>query len=409
MLLGVCLVGTFNKNMNTRFLKFLYIFSALLIIESCKKSGCTDPNALNYDIDAQKDDNGCLYEDYDKLSLLTNLADNYIIPSLDAYKSKIITLNIHVDSFIVNPNISNLTLLRTNWEEALLNWQDIGFLDFGPSEYILLRKQTNTFPIDTTELNNFITLADWNLDYASSYDSKGLQALDYLLFKPGHTELQLITYFQNNTNAKNYLKAVAEDLNQNINFVTNQWVSYREDFINDFEVTQSNFSTNSQGSSISNIINALCLHYEFYVRRGKVGLPLGVFNGFSQLELPELVECYYSGKSTQNLVRSINSLRKYVTGSSYLNNDNGLGLDDYMDFVNAEQSTQQLSTVIDNQFLTILGEVNNINGPLSEEIINNKSQITQTYQELQQLVPYIKVDMTSALGVLITYQDNDGD
>ena len=407
--MGVCLVGTFNKNMNTRFLKFLYIFSALLIIQSCKKSGCTDPNALNYDIDAQKDDNGCLYEDYDKLSLLTNLADNYIIPSLDAYKSKIITLNIHVDSFIVNPNISNLTLLRTNWEEALLNWQDIGFLDFGPSEYILLRKQTNTFPIDTTELNNFISLADWNLDYASSYDSKGLQALDYLLFKPGYTDSELITYFQNNTNAKNYLKAVAEDLNQNINFVTNQWVSYREDFINDFEVTQSNFSTNSQGSSISNIINALCLHYEFYVRRGKVGLPLGVFNGFSQLELPELVECYYSGKSTQNLVRSINSLRKYVTGSSYLNNDNGLGLDDYMDFVNAEQSTQQLSTVIDNQFLTILGELNNINGPLSEEIINNKSQITQTYQELQQLVPYIKVDMTSALGVLITYQDNDGD
>ena len=407
--MGVCLVGTFNKNMNTRFLKFLYIFSALLIIQSCKKSGCTDPNALNYDIDAQKDDNGCLYEDYDKLSLLTNLADNYIIPSLDAYKSKIITLNIHVDSFIVNPNISNLTLLRTNWEEALLNWQDIGFLDFGPSEYILLRKQTNTFPIDTTELNNFITLADWNLDYASSYDSKGLQALDYLLFKPGYTDSELITYFQNNTNAKNYLKAVAEDLNQNINYVTNQWVTYREDFINDFEVTQSNFSTNSQGSSISNIINALCLHYEFYVRRGKVGLPLGVFNGFSQLELPELVECYYSGKSTQNLVRSINSLRKYVTGSSYLNNDNGLGLDDYMDFVNAEQSTQQLSTVIDNQFLTILDEVNNINGPLSEEIINNKSQITQTYQELQQLVPYIKVDMTSALGVLITYQDNDGD
>ena len=407
--MGVCLVGTFNKNMNTGFLKFLYVFSALLIIQSCKKSGCTDPEALNYNVDAQKDDNGCLYEDYDKLSLLTNLADNYIIPSLDAYKSKIVTLNIHVDSFIENPNISNLTLIRTNWEEALLNWQDIGFLDFGPSEYILLRKQTNTFPIDTTELNNSISLADWNLGYVSSYDSKGLQALDYLLFKPGNTDSELITYFQNNVNAKSYLKALAEDLNQNINYVTDQWVSYREDFINDFEVTSSNFSTNSQGSSISNIINALCLHYEFYVRRGKVGLPLGVFNGFSQLELPELVECYYSGKSTQNLVRSINSLRKYVTGSSYLNNDNGLGLDDYMDFVNAEQNTLQLSTVIDNQFLTILDKLININGPLSEEIINNKSQITQTYQELQQLVPYIKVDMTSALGVLITYQDNDGD
>ena len=395
--------------MNTKFLKLIYVFTALLIIQSCKKSGCTDPEALNYNIDAQKDDNSCLYEDYDKLSLLTNLADNYIIPSLDAYKSKIVTLNIHVDSFITNPSISNLTLIRTNWEDALLNWQDIGFLDFGPSEYILLRKQTNTFPIDTTELNNSITLADWNLGYVSSYDSKGLQALDYLLFKPGHTDNELITYFQNNENARNYLEALTEDLNQNINYVTNEWITYREDFINDFEVTTSNLSTNSQGSSISNIINALCLHYEFYVRRGKVGLPLGVFNGFSQLELPELVECYYSGKSTQNLVRSVNSLRKYVTGSSYLNNDNGLGLDDYMDFVNAEQNSQQLSTVIDNQFLTILEELNNINGPLSEEIINNKLHITQTYQELQQLVTYMKVDMTSALGVLITYQDNDGD
>ena len=395
--------------MNSKFLKFLYVFSAILIIQSCKKSGCTDPEALNYNIDAQKDDNSCLYEDYDKLSLLTNLADNYIIPSLDAYKSKIVSLNIHVDSFIVNPNISNLALIRTNWEDALLNWQDIGFLDFGPSENILLRKQTNTFPIDTAELNNSISTKEWNLDYVSSYDSKGLQALDYLLFKPGHTDNELITYFQNNTNAKNYLKAIAEDLNQNINYVTNEWITYREDFINDFEFTTSNLSTNSQGSSISNIINALCLHYEFYVRRGKVGLPLGVFNGFSQLELPELVECYYSGKSTQNLVRSVNSLRKYVTGSSYLNNDNGLGLDDYMDFVNAEQNSQQLSTVIDNQFLTISEELNNINAPLSEEIINNKSQITQTYQELQQLVPYMKVDMTSALGVLITYQDNDGD
>ena len=41
--------------------------------------------------------------------------------------------------------------------------------------------------------------------------------------------------------------------------------------------------------------------------------------------------------------------------------------------------------------------------------MNNKTALSVTYAELQRLVPYIKVDMTSALGVLITYQDNDGD
>ena len=93
----------------------------------------------------------------------------------------------------------------------------------------------------------------------------------------------------------------------------------------------------------------------------------------------------------------------------YINNDNGLGLDDYMNFVNAEYNNMQLSKVIDNQIVTILEELNNYNNPLSEAIMNNKDALLNSYEELQKLVPFIKVDMTSGLGVLITYQDNDGD
>ena len=101
--------------------------------------------------------------------------------------------------------------------------------------------------------------------------------------------------------------------------------------------------------------------------------------------------------------------RNFINGSGYLNNDNGLGLDDYMNFVNAEHNNMQLSKVIDNQIVTILEELNNYNNPLSEEIMNNKDALLNSYEELQKLVPFIKVDMTSGLGVLITYQDNDGD
>ena len=376
---------------------------------SCQKKGCTDPTALNYNIEAKKDNNSCEYQDFDKYNLLKNLSDFYITPSLNAYNDKINILNNDIISFSSNPSISGLSTIRNSWEEALLNWQDVAFLDFGPSEYILLRSQTNTFPIDTTELQNSITSGTWNFQNSTFNDSKGLQALDYLLFKPGYTDAGLIIYYQSDSNAINYLKSISEDLLININYVTEQWDLQKEDFINDFELTNTGFSSNSQGSSISNIINALCLHYEFYVRRGKVGLPLGVFNGFSQQELPHLVECYYSGKSFQNAIRSINSIRKFINGSSYTANDNGLGLDDYMNFVSAELNSEQLSTVIDNQIVTILDELDNYNNTLSEEIMTNKTALSVSYGELQRLVPYIKVDMTSALGVLITYQDNDGD
>ena len=40
----------------------LVLFGLLLSIFSCKEPGCTDANAINYDSEANEDDNSCLYE-----------------------------------------------------------------------------------------------------------------------------------------------------------------------------------------------------------------------------------------------------------------------------------------------------------------------------------------------------------
>ena len=380
----------------------LSISVAILLIASCQKKGCTDPTAINYDATAKKDDNSCEYEDFDKQGLLTNIADNYIIPSINNYKSNVITLDSLVESFTQTPSEEALVDVRNAWVNTLLSWQDISFLDFGPANYIILKEQTNLFPADTTLIEDNISSGTWNLEYNSNYDAKGFQALDYLLNKRGYTDAELVTYLTSSQNSKNYLNDITDDLLANINYVSSEWVTYKDNFINDFE-------TNSQGSAISNMINALCLHYEFYLRRGKVGLPLGVFNGFSQQEMPELVECYHYGQSLPFCKRAVTSLHNYINGVSYSNEENGLGLDDYMNFVNAEYNDESLSTVIDNQFSEITTGLNSLNDPLSNEVIINKADVQVVYQKLQQLVPYIKVDMTSALGVLITYQDNDGD
>ena len=146
-----------------------------------------------------------------------------------------------------------------------------------------------------------------------------------------------------------------------------------------------------------------------FMLEGKSWPTTRCFNGFTQQELPHLVECYFSGKSLQNLNESVYSINKFIIGAGYSSSDNGLGLDDYMNFVNAESNSDQLSNIIDNQFTNILEKVNNLPGTLGNDIIYNKPMVQETYQELQKLVPLIKVDMTSALGVLITYQDNDGD
>ena len=113
----------------------LFFILILLMCISCQKKGCTDPVAINYSNEAEKNDNSCQYQDFDKFDLLTNLTNNYILPSIESYKNKVTLLKTSTDLFILSPNIINLNNLRSSWEETHLNWQDIAFLDFGPSEY----------------------------------------------------------------------------------------------------------------------------------------------------------------------------------------------------------------------------------------------------------------------------------
>ena len=379
-------------------LALVFLFSSL----SCQKRGCTDPDAINYDVNAKKDDNNCIYEQFDKQGLLQNLNNNYIIPSYSAYKNAILNLDSKVDDFVQDPNDSNLTLLRSQWHDALLTWQDVAFLNFGPSEYILLTSQTNTFPVDTLLIDSSISDGNWNFSFTSYFDAKGFQALDYLLNKRGQTDYQICQSFHSSENKKLYIKEISTDLKNNINYVFDEWASYSTDFMEDYE-------SNADGSAVSNIVNALCKHYEFYVRRGKVGLPLGVFNGFSQQEMPHLVECYHYGQSLPFAIRAVNAIQQFINGYSYSTGEDGIGLEDYMDFVNAQYNGEDLSIATNNQLQLIIDNLNQLNDPLSNEILTNKVEVSNAYENMQQLVPLIKVDMTSALGVLITYQDNDGD
>ncbi len=381
-------------------------FLALIIISicfGCRKKGCTDPNADNYDPDAIKEDNStCVYTDFNKSEMLNNICDNYIVPSYSNFNNQTSSLKDQISIFSQSPTINNFENIRNQWVQTLLSWQEVSFIDFGPAEYIILKNQVNLYPVDTALIKNNINTGNYNLEFASNYDAKGLQALDFLLFQPNMSNQQHVDYFNNSTNAMSYLINISNDLNINSQYIVDQWHSYKTTFKNNSE-------TNAQGSSVSNLINGLCSYYETYIRKGKIGLPLGIFNGFSQQEMPELVECYYYGESLPFAKRAMESMREYINGVSYISKTNSLGFDDYMDFVGAAQNETTLSSVITNQIELILNELNQLNDPLSNEIANNKPAVNNCYSKMQQLVPYTKVDMTSALGVLITYQDNDGD
>jgi len=341
--------------------------------------------------------------EFDRTPLLTNYSDHYIKPAYAVFYSEVASLKNEVISFNATLTISSLQSLRSQWENTLLVWQDVAFLEFGPAANISLRAQTNVYPVDTTRINSNIISGTYNLQVASNFDAKGLQAIDYLVNGVAGNDNDIVTYYTNNSNARIYLENVVNDLESNTNTVNNAWQgSYAATFI-------ANSASNAQGSSVSDLINALSQHYESYVRKGKIGLPAGVFNGFSQAAMPFHVEAYYSNQSLPYVYRSLTSLKTFVKGNGYSTSSNGEGLDDYLKFVKAKNNGQELQTVIDNQFSAIKIELDNISDPLSNEVSVNNTGVNNVYQKMQQMVGYIKVDMTNALEVLITYQDADGD
>jgi hypothetical protein len=46
---------------------------------------------------------------------------------------------------------------------------------------------------------------------------------------------------------------------------------------------------------------------------------------------------------------------------------------------------------------------------LANAVVNNSSPVNTAYLKIVQALVLLKTDMPSALGILITYQDNDGD
>jgi predicted lipoprotein len=88
----------------------------------------------------------------------------------------------------------------------------------------------------------------------------------------------------------------------------------------------------------------------------------------------------------------------------------GLGFDDYLDFLGAEgEGGLPLSQVIDDQFVTTLAAFDAIEGTLHTTVTDQPDQVNAAYEEVRTLLVLLKADMANQLGVTLTFNDNDGD
>ncbi len=329
---------------------------------------------------------------FDQTPLFTNIADNLIVPAYKDLQDKSNSLSEANSIFQQAISIENLQRLRTAWEAAYYSWQTAAPYNFGPAEAELLRSSLNNYPANIEAITSNIAASTWDLEATDTYD-KGFPALDYLLFGTGENEAEIVAYFNVNPAVAQYVNAIIEQIAQKTSTTLAAWENgYRDSFI-------ANTGT-ADGSALSQIVNGINENYEL-LKRDKIGIPSGVVA--LGIPRPESVEARFSGISLGLTKTALRSNKDLFTGKS------SIGLDDYLNEINAKKGEDLLSTVITTQYDTALAELDKISTNLRKAVETENEQVVEAYKAIATQVVHLKTDMTSVLCVAITYVDNPSD
>ena len=342
------------------------------------------------------DDNINNSDTFDRSELLTNLYDNSIIPAFENFQTHLNILSDNVNLLVNNTNQNTLDATRQAWVDAYVAWQSVEIFSSYKAEELSLSPLFNSYPclednIDNKINNNVTEIGPFNI---SILGTTGFPAIGFLIY--GNDSTTVINNFENN-GYSNYLLALVENMTFNTNEVVNDWKNKRSDFINS--------NGNSETSSLNVVTNDFLQYYEKRVREAKVATPID-YRG-SQLPRPDHVESYYHPIICKTLLsNAFQSVKRFYTGESFLQNSDGIGLEDYLESLNG---TTDLVNEINLQIIDVESKISALNDNFIQQLDDNPDELKELFLSMQMLVTRFKADMFSFIGVSPDYADNDGD
>jgi len=374
--------------------KLFWVLGILLLVLGCSSDNSDDdtgsPNLPN--------DPAFLRAD-----LLTNWADNIIIPAYQSFSTALSELEVAFNAFNSTTDETNLLAFRQAWQDAYFVWQRVSLFENGPAESVNFRNNINIFPTAPAEIEQNI-ISDFDLSLPSNIDAKGFPALDYIINGSAASDAAIVARFNDPTEGAlffNYTEAIIADMINLTATVLGEWTtSFRDVFVEN--------DGSSINASVDRIVNDYIFYYEFPLRRGKVALASGAFGNVPS---EDLLEGFYIGNiSNQLCLEALESAQDFFNGVSFNGSVNGIGLDDYLDALDARDADNvSLTSIINNQYDLTQTTIANL-APFQEELQSNPpTNLLLAVEELNRIIPLIKTDMLSFLNINVDFQDNDGD
>lgn len=334
---------------------------------------------------------------FSREAFLRYTVDSWIQPGFLQLEQECDSLVAQTEVFRLNPGAENLGKLRSRWRTAFLSWQRLNSFQFGPAGEDGTRKslfeEIAIFPVRTAAIDQILETGSFNMtDF--NRDTRGFLCLDYLLYAGSETA---ILQKLNTPNATAYLVAVSIHIRDQVKRVRTSWEgSYRSTFLEQ--------RGTEVGSSTSLVYNAFVKSYES-LKNFKMGLPLGKRPGQTGPDT-SLLEARYSGLALEAMKAHFQGVNDFWKGTSFDGKSSGQGFRSYL---NAVESGPALVTSTETQVNAVQTSLLQVNGQANALFAAADPKLEALNTELQKLTRYYKSDMSSILGIAITFASNDGD
>ncbi len=349
---------------------------------------CTDDDDLSSDSNR-----------FDRGQMLGHVAQRLIVPAYTDLQARVSVLERSAESFTQNPDVSTLLPLQEAWEAAYTSWQYANTYNFGPAGEQGTRRglieEVGTFPVSTEKIEAAIAGTPNFNDF--NRDARGFLAVEYLIFGTQDTPSQVVARFSSAPRQAFLLGAVS-DIKRRVTEVRAGW--------NDGYATE--FAQNvgtDVGSSTSMLYNEFVKSFES-MKNFKLGLPLGRRPGQTQAE-PQRVEAYYSGKSLAMLAAHLSAVEDLWYGRGR-EGQAGPGFREYLESVEGGPALVAATEAQMTEVKAALAAVPTT-APLAAQIQNAPDPADRLHTELQKQTRFYKSDMSSLLGISITFSSGDGD
>lgn len=273
--------------------------------------------------------------------MLRNYADNLIMPAYQraeqsnaALASDVGPLSSYCQSIGTEQEFSSREAAQQAWREAMAAWQQAELYQLGPmaENSSALRNRIYSFgsnaPFSECAVDQSVVFAqgeDFNLANRS-YSSRGLDALEYLLFNSSldhHCAAHIsatqgwnaLPEIERKAQRCDYARRLAQDVHEASSVLTNAWAEqggeYRFEFLHPAYVEE----------RLKALSDAL-FYIETHTKDLKVGIPSGIHASCSQIVCEDAVESPFSQTSLAHVRNNLTEFKNMLLGGA------GLGFDD---------------------------------------------------------------------------------